>query len=91
MTTESLPGQFACLAWRAVSRWYDRALHVDNSTLLQFEQPAPFLLMNYARIPGSVPAFMAQQLLRPSFHREVRAVLRREGLRAYPIFLRRVR
>ena len=75
-------------AWTSAARWYSDELHVDNSTLLQFEQPAEFLIMNYARIPGAVLPFMAQQLLRPSFYRQVQAVLRRTGVRPFPIFLK---
>lgn len=74
-------------AWTEASRWYADVLHVDNSTLLQFEQPCPFLVMNYVRIPASAGSFMVQQLTRPSFYRDVQRRLGRAGLRPYPTFL----
>lgn len=77
-------------AWRSVSSWYAQVLHVDNSTLLQFDQPAPFLIMNYVRIPGRVPAFLAQQLARPSFYRNVSAVLGKVGIHPFPVFVRSI-
>lgn len=80
----------AVAAWTAASHWYSDALGVDNSTLLQFEQPCPFLVTNYARIPGAVAPFMMQQLLRPSFYREVWRVLKQTGVRPFPVFLREV-
>lgn len=80
----------AVAAWSAASPWYGDVLGVDNSTLLEFEQPAPYLVMNYARIPGAVPPFLLQQRLRPSFHRRVRRVLDAAGAHPYPIFVKAV-
>lgn len=77
-------------AWRDASVWYERTLGVSNSTLLAFEQPSPFVIMNYASIPGPVPRFMAQQLLRPSFYRQVGKRLLKAGVRPSPVFARRV-
>lgn len=77
-------------AWTAATTWYSDVLGVDNSTLLQFEQPAPFLVMNYARIPGAPGPFVLQQILRPSFHQQVGKVLDRAGVRPLPVFLKAV-
>lgn len=80
----------AAEAWSSISNWYASTLGVDNSTLLQFEPGAPFVITNYVGIPTPVPTFMAGQLLRPSFYRRVAAPLAKLGLRACPVFARRV-
>lgn len=77
-------------AWKAVSTWYLEKLGVDNSTLLGYEPEAPFLIMNYARLPGGVMPFLAGQLLRPSFYGTVRRTLHDAGLTPFPVFARRV-
>jgi hypothetical protein len=77
-------------AWRALSAWFGAKTGIDNSTLLVPEPSAPYVLVNYARIPGAVPAFMARQLLRPSFYRYVRTLLARQRLTSLPIFVRPV-
>lgn len=75
-------------AWRRISAWYVTKLGVDNSTLLVAEAGAPYVMVNYVRIPGAVVPFMFKQLLRPSFHRYVRALLRKNHLTALPLFVR---
>lgn len=75
-------------AWRTLSAWFAAKTGIDNSTLLVPELSAPYVLVNYARIPGTVPAFMARQLLRPSFYRHVRPLLARNRLTSLPIFVR---
>ncbi|WP_454295105.1 hypothetical protein [Salana multivorans] len=87
---ESGNGAAAVAAWKSVSAWYMDKLGVDNSTLLRFEDDAPFLIMNYARIPGRVPPFLLGQLARPSFYRVVRHQLHEVGLTPFPLFARRV-
>lgn len=77
-------------AWKAVAPWYAETLGVDNSTLLELEPDAPFLIVNYAVIPGGVVPFLAGQMLRPSFHRVVRRRLRDAGITPYPVFTRRM-
>lgn len=79
----------AVAAWKVLSEWYERALKVNNSTLLEFEQGAPFLIMNYAVLPGRVVPFLAQQLARPSFHTHVRRSLRAASISPFPLFARR--
>lgn len=74
--------------WRGVSRWYAAKTGIDNSTLLSTDEDAPYVLVNYARIPGAVIPFMLQMLLRPSFYREVRAVLTQHGITSLPLFVR---
>ncbi|MFN6550342.1 hypothetical protein ACP6C7_17220 [Mycolicibacterium septicum] len=76
--------------WRALSAWFGAKTGVDNSTLLVPDRSAPYVLVNYARIPGAVPAFMARQLLRPSFYRFVRRLLAQQHLTSLPIFVRPV-
>ena len=82
--------QDAVEAWRAVAPWYADTLGVDNSTLLETEPGAPYLIVNYAVIPGAVVPFLAGQLLRPSFHRVVRRRLRDAGITPCPVFTRRM-
>ena len=80
----------AAQAWRTISNWYADTLGVDNSTLLQFEPQAPFVITNYVGIPTNVPRFMAAQMLRPSFYGNVARPLSRLGLRPCPVFARRI-
>lgn len=76
--------------WTKISQWYGSVLGVTNSTLLELTGDAPFAVMNYASIPGPVVRFMLDQLLRPSFYRNVNAPLKAADARALPIFARRV-
>ncbi|CRZ14029.1 hypothetical protein [Mycolicibacterium neworleansense] len=76
--------------WRTLSAWFAAKTGIDNSTLLVPDLSAPYVLVNYARIPGTVPAFMARQLLRPSFYRYVRPLLARHHLTSLPIFVRAI-
>lgn len=85
-----IPSAAAVDAWKSVSEWYTRVLKVDNSTLLEFTSDAPFLVMNYAVLPGNAMPFLAGQILRPSFHRLVRATLQREGISPFPLIARRL-
>ncbi len=78
-------------AWKSVSSWYLDKLGVDNSTLLEYTGDAPFLIMNYARLPGKVIPFLVGQLARPSFYRVVRRQLHDAAITPYPLFARRVR
>lgn len=80
----------AVTAWRALSAWFQAKTGIDNSTLLVPESSAPYVMVNYARIPGAVPPFMVRQVLRPSFHRYVRRMLARHQLTSLPIFVRPV-
>lgn len=77
-------------AWKSVSEWYARALKVDNSTLLEFTPDAPFLIMNYAVLPGKTVPFLAGQLLRPSFYSVVRKQLHDVGITPFPLIARRL-
>ncbi|SMX66660.1 hypothetical protein BI49514_00310 [Brevibacterium iodinum ATCC 49514] len=76
--------------WQQISDWYGSVLGVSNSTLLAFEEPDPYVVLNYAVVPGPVVRFMLDQMLRPSFYRNVNGRLRRVGARALPIFAQRV-
>jgi hypothetical protein len=78
----------AVTAWREISGWYAARAGVDNSTLLCTEDSAPYVLVNYARLPGAVVAFILGQLLRPSFYRSVRPRLKRHRLTSLPLFVR---
>jgi hypothetical protein len=80
----------AVKAWRALSGWYTAKVGVDNSTLLRTEDGAPFVLVNYVRLPATVVGFLLNQLLRPSFHRYVRALLEHHRLTSLPLFVRNV-
>jgi hypothetical protein len=76
--------------WQKISDWYGSVLGVSNSTLLAFEDSSPYVVLNYAVVPGPVVRFMLDQLLRPSFYRNVNDRLKAVGARALPIFARRV-
>ena len=80
----------AVAVWRKLSGWFVAKTGVDNSTLLRTEESAPYVLINYVRIPGTVVGFLLGQLLRPSFHRYVRALLKRHQLTSRPLFVREV-
>lgn len=74
--------------WRQISGWYLANTGVDNSTLSRTEEDAPYAVPNHARLSGAVLLFMLQQLLRPSFYRHVRALLKRHRLASLPLFVR---
>lgn len=61
-----------------------------DGTSLMPEQLCPLLVMNDARLPGAVPPFTRQRLLRPSFCRRVRSGLKNAGLRSVPVFRKAV-
>ncbi|KAA0021675.1 hypothetical protein [Antrihabitans cavernicola] len=82
--------QVATEAWKEISQWYESVLKVTNSTLLEFEPGTPFVIANYVVVPGTVLRFMANQVLRPSFYRNVTARLTISGLQAKPLFAQRV-
>ena len=77
----------AVTAWRAFSGWFTAKMGVDNSTLLRTEDAAPYVLVNYVRLPATVVGFLLNQLLRPSFHRYVRALLKRHQMTSLPLFV----
>ena len=80
----------AVTAWRALSGWFTAKMGVDNSTLLRTEDAAPYVLVNYVRLPATVVGFLLNQLLRPSFHSYVRALLKRHQMTSLPLFVRNV-
>ncbi|CQD18792.1 hypothetical protein BN970_04188 [Mycolicibacterium conceptionense] len=88
--TGTIEESSAVNAWRTLSAWFVAKTGIDNSTLLAPDLSAPYVLVNYARIPGTVAAFMARQLLRPSFYRYVRPLLARHHLTSLPIFVRTI-
>lgn len=78
-------------AWLGLTNWYTSKIRVDNSTALRpKDDQARFALVNYARLPSSPPAFLINQLLRPSFHRVVRGTLKANRMRALPGFYRMI-
>lgn len=80
----------AVAAWRQISRWYVTKIGVNNSTLLCTEDSAPYVVINWVRLPGGVAAFLLGHLLRPSFYRYVRGLLKRHRLTPLPVFVRDV-
>lgn len=88
--TAGAPSKQVADTWNQISQWYGSVLGVTNSTLLEFADGAPYLVMNYASIPGPVIRFMLDQILRPSFHRNVTGRLKSVDARALPVFARRV-
>lgn len=85
-----VPSSDAVEVWKSVADWYARVLNVDNSTLIEFTSGAPYLIMNYAVLPGRVAPFLAGQILRPSFHRLVRKQLHKVGITPFPVVGRRL-
>lgn len=80
----------AVAVWEGLTRWYVGEAGVDNSTLLQPLDEAPYALVNHVRIPGGPIRFLFAQFSRPSFFRSVRGALRAERMLARPVFYRRV-
>lgn len=78
-------GDSAVRVWKSVAGWYTAKTGIDNSTPLQAVDDARFPFVNYARLPGSAAPFLIKQLLRPSFHRFVRARLKANEMAALPI------
>ncbi len=79
-------------AWLELTDWYASTIGIDNSTALRrHDDSSLFPFINYARLPYGPPKFLANQLLRPSFHRVVRGTLRSNGMRALPAFYRMIR
>lgn len=80
-------------AWLGLTDWYASKIGVDNSTALRRGdgESSRFPFVNYVRLPSSPPTFLANQLLRPSFHRVVRRTLEHNGMRALPGFYRMIR
>ncbi len=80
-------------AWLSLTDWYASKIGIDNSTALRRRgtESSLFPFINYARLPGNPLSFLANQLLRPSFHRVVRRTLERERMRALPGFYSMVR
>lgn len=83
--------EVATAAWEQAAAWFLAETGVDNSLLLRPGDDAPFVLVNHAQLPCGPAAFLRRQLLRPSFHRLVRGMLREHGLAALPLFARRHR
>ncbi|WP_067600281.1 hypothetical protein [Nocardiopsis listeri] len=80
----------AVVAWEDLAHWYVTVIGVDNSTLLRPRGDAAFAMVNQVRLPGGPLRFLLAQFVRPSFFRRVRGGLRAEGMRAMPVFYRRV-
>ncbi|GAB3705962.1 hypothetical protein [Nocardiopsis oceani] len=80
----------AVAVWEGLTRWYVSRIGVDNSTLLQPLGEAPFELVNHVRLPSGPARFLLAQFTRPSFFRRVRADLRGAGMKARPVFYRRL-
>ncbi len=80
----------ALQGWKSVAGWYTTKVGMDNSTPLHPVDQAPFALVNYARLPGRALPFLAGQLVRPSFHRFVRARLAQHQMVALPVLYRPV-
>lgn len=79
-------------AWLGLTEWYTSTIGVDNSTALRrSDSSSRFPFVNFVRLPTSPPRFLMNQLLRPSFHRDVRRTLKRNGMRALPGFYRMLR
>jgi hypothetical protein len=75
----------AVKTWEQLTGWYTVKTGVDNSTLLQPIDASPYGFVNYVRLPRGAVQFMVNQLIRPSFHRFVRAKLRSNGMTALPL------
>lgn len=72
-------------AWENLTGWYTSKIGVDNSTLLQPIDEAPYAFVNYVRLPHGPVRFLLDQFARPSFHTFVRAKLRANDMVAMPL------
>lgn len=78
-------------AWKSLTQWYTTKIGIDNSTaLISRDENTQFPLVNYARLPSNPPAFLLNQILRPSFFTTVRGTLKSNQMRALPGFYRLV-
>lgn len=75
--------------WEELAHWYVDRVGVDNSTLLQPLEEAPYALVNHVRLPGGPVRFLVAQITRPSFFGRIRTALREGRMRALPVFYRR--
>lgn len=71
--------------WEAMAAWYAAETGLDNSTLLQPVDDAPFALVNHARWDRSLASFAAAQVAKPSFRTEVLGRLHANQMAAMPI------
>lgn len=76
----------ATRVWKDLAGWYTAKAGVDNSTLLKPLSETPFAVVNYVRLPTGLMSFVARQLRHPSFISYVRPRLKKNDLRALPIF-----
>jgi hypothetical protein len=74
--------------WEQLAGWYVRKTGLDNSILLAPIGSADYVLVNHARFDKSLLRLAAEQFLRPSFHRYVRANLRAHSTVAMPVLYR---
>jgi len=72
-------------AWEDLTGWYTAKTGVNNSTLLQPIDEAPYAFVNYVRLPRGPIRFLLDQFARPSFYTFVRAKLRANGMVALPL------
>lgn len=78
----------ALTAFERITGWYTAKVGVDNFTLLQPTGDAPYVFVNYVRLPGGPVGFMLAQLSKPSFHRYVRGTLKANGMTALPVLFK---
>jgi hypothetical protein len=76
--------------WEHLAGWYVAKTGLDNSMLLAPTGTADYVLVNHARFDKGLLRLAAEQFLRPSFHRYVRASLRANSTVAIPVLYRLV-
>ena len=83
----------AMAGFEQVAGWFPDKLGVDNATLLEpdDQEGAPYVFVNYVRVPGGARRFLLGMLLRPSFHTRVRRILRSHHMQALPLLAKPVR
>jgi hypothetical protein len=74
--------------WESMARWYAAETKLNNSTLLQPVETAPYVFVNHARWARSLPSFAATQATKRSFRTEVLDRLRQNQVAAMPILFR---
>lgn len=72
-------------AFEKIAGWYTTKIGVDNITLLQPIDDAPYVFINYVRLQHGPIRFMFDQFTKPSFITFVRAKLRANNMVALPL------
>lgn len=75
--------------WDYLAGWYVAETGLDNATLLQPIGDSDYVLVNHARLGGSLPRFAMRQFAKPSFRSYVLANMMANRTGAMPVLYHR--